>query len=227
MTAATSASSSWSAASHASTLAAVEAVDVVVGRDGRDELAVLAERGEHHEGAHGRHERVLGRASPTTCTTRAPAATAAAAISAAGAPARLDGAGDRLRRADERLQALDERGGVEVLGAVGLDRVDGRLERVEALEQDVDRGAVEAAAALAQQLEDVLHLVRERRHALEAHRRAHALQGVRDAEDLVDRLAVVGRLLDPDDGEVELLEVLAGLGQEHREVLGDVHQIFR
>ena len=33
-----------------------------------------------------------------------------------------------------------------------------------------------------------------------------------------------GLLLDPHDGEVELLEVLPALGQEHREVLGDVHQ---
>ena len=32
-----------------------------------------------------------------------------------------------------------------------------------------------------------------------------------------------GRLLDPHDREVELLEVLTPLGQEHREVLGDVH----
>ena len=47
------------------------------------------------------------------------------------------------------------------------------------------------------------------------------------AEDLVDRLPVVGLLLDPDDGEVELLEVLAGLREEHREVLGGVHQLFR
>ena len=100
-------------------------------------------------------------------------------------------------------------------------------QRVEALEQHVDRVALEAALALAQQLEDVLHAVRERGHAVEAHRRAHALQRVRDAEDLVDRLAVVGRLLDADDGEVELLEVLARLGEEHRQVLGDVHQIFR
>ena len=36
---------------------------------------------------------------------------------------------------------------------------------------------------------------------------------------------IVGLLLDPDDGEVELLQVLAALGQEHREVL--VHQLFR
>jgi hypothetical protein len=50
---------------------------------------------------------------------------------------------------------------------------------------------------------------------------------VRDAKDLVDGLAVVGRLLDAHDGEVELLEVLARLGHEHRQVLGGIHQIFR
>ena len=67
--------------------------------------------------------------------------------------------------ADEALQALDERRGLEALGAVGVDRVDGGLERVEALEQDVDRLARQAARALAQQLEDVLHLVGEGGHA--------------------------------------------------------------
>ena len=69
--------------------------------------------------------------------------------------------------------------------------------------------------------------MRERRHAGEAHRRAHALHRVRDAEDLVDRLLVVRGLLDADDREVELLQVLAALGQEHGEVLGDLHQVFR
>ena len=53
------------------------------------------------------------------------------------------------------------------------------------------------------------------------------LRRVGDAEDLVDRLAVVGRLLEAHDREVELLQVLAALGEEHREVLGGVHQIFR
>ena len=65
--------------------------------------------------------------------------------------------------------------------------------------------------------------VRERRHAGEAHRRAHALQRVRDAEDLVDGLAVVGALLDAHDREVELLEVLARLGEEHRRGTRNVH----
>ena len=87
--------------------------------------------------------------------------------------------------------------------------------------------ALEPAAPLAQQLEDVLHRVRERCDALEAHRRAHALQGVRDPEDLADRLVVVGRLLDADDGEVQLLEVLAALREEHRQVLVEIHHAFR
>jgi hypothetical protein len=47
---------------------------------------------------------------------------------------------------------------------------------------------------------------------------------VRDPEDLVDRLAVVGALLDADHCERQLLEMLAGLREEHGEVLGDVHQ---
>src|SRR3712207_8829978 len=53
--------------------------------------------------------------------------------------------------------------------------------------------------------------------------RSHALERVGDAEDLVDRGGVVRVLLDPHDGEVELLQVLAPFGEEHREVLGDVH----
>jgi hypothetical protein len=82
-------------------------------------------------------------------------------------------------------------------------------------------------AALAQQLEDVLHLVGEGCHALEAHRGGHALERVRDAEDRIDGLAVVGRLLETHDGQVQLLEVLPALGQEHGEVLGGVHHAFR
>jgi hypothetical protein len=50
---------------------------------------------------------------------------------------------------------------------------------------------------------------------------------VRDAEDLVDRRGVVGALLDAHDREPQLLQVLARLGDEHREVLGDVHQATR
>jgi hypothetical protein len=50
---------------------------------------------------------------------------------------------------------------------------------------------------------------------------------VRDAEDLVDRLPVLGVLLDADHGKVQLLEVLARLREEHVEVLIEVHQLFR
>jgi hypothetical protein len=126
--------------------------------------------------------------------------------------------------ADEALKAIDERRRVHPLDAVGLDAVEGGGERVEALEQDVDRVAREAVGALAQQLEDVLHLVGQGGHAREAHRRAHALQRVCDAEDLVDGRSVVGLLLDAHDGEVELLQVLAALGEEHLGVLARVHR---
>ncbi len=38
---------------------------------------------------------------------------------------------------------------------------------------------------------------------------------------------VVGSLLDADDRQVQLLEVLAALGEEHRQVLVEVHHAFR
>jgi hypothetical protein len=46
---------------------------------------------------------------------------------------------------------------------------------------------------------------------------------VRDPEDLVNRLLVVRALFDADHRKVELLKVLAALGQEHREVFRGLH----
>ena len=161
-----------------------------------------------------------------TCTTRRPAASVARSAGGSEVPSRSAAWSGVRSRTRPRRRSISGAGSI-CLGAVGVDRVDGGLQRVEALEQHVDRLAAEAVGALAQQLEDVLHLVRQRGHAGEAHRRAHALHRVRDPEDLVDRLLVVGLLLDPHDGEVELLEVLATLREEHREVLGGLHQRFR
>ena len=199
---------------------------MVLLRSGGDDGAHVGGGGDDHVGAHRRHQRVVGQRDPGVQHGVARAD-------------RLDD-GRRHRRgrraavardllvggavADEALQALDERRGLQVLDAVGLDGVGGALEGVEALEQDVDGLARQAARALAQQLEDVLHLVGEGGHAREAHGRAHALQRMGDAEDLVDRRAVLGLLLDAHDGEVELLQVLAALGEEHREVLARVHR---
>jgi hypothetical protein len=50
---------------------------------------------------------------------------------------------------------------------------------------------------------------------------------VRDAEDLVDRVAIVGLLLDPHEGEVEVLQMLPRLGEEHREIGVELHQRTR
>jgi hypothetical protein len=46
---------------------------------------------------------------------------------------------------------------------------------------------------------------------------------VRDPEDLVDGLLIVGALLDADNRKVELLKVLPALGEEHREVFRGLH----
>ena len=204
-------------------LAAVERVDLVRRRPAGERLAQLGDRRQHHVAAHGRHRDVLVEDRRDLDH--------AAAVGQLGQVVRgRRGAGalgllHRRALAHEALQALDQRLRLDRLLAGLVDRLDGRGERVEAVEQHVDRGALEPAAALAQQLEDVLHLMRERRHAGEAHRRAHPLHGVRDTENLVDRLRVVGLFLDPDHREVELLQVLTPLGQEHGEVL--VHQPFR
>src|SRR3954467_15468447 len=95
---------------------------------------------------------------------------------ARGGRRRSDGGLVVAALADEALQARDEGGGVDLLAVAGLDRVHGGAEGVQALEDDVDGLAMQAAGALAQQLEDVLHLVGDGGDALEAHRRAHPLE---------------------------------------------------
>ncbi len=207
---------------------ALEALELVLlGQRGED-LGVVGHRGEHLEGAHGGHRGALVDVGGHVHDA-APGGELGHGIGRRGdaALAQLHALlGGAL--AHEPLQALGERGRVQRLLAVGLDVVDRALEGVEAAQQHVDRVAAQADAALAQELEDVLHLVGQRGHSGEAHRRAHALEGVGDPEDLVDRLAVVGLLLDAHDGEVELLEVLARLREEHGQVLGNVHgQPFR
>ena len=201
-----------------------EGLDVVRRGDAGDRLTELGERGEDHVGAHGRDLDVVRERG-------ADLDDATAVGELREVDGRLGGCLGLLLLlvlgvvvvADEALEAGDQRLRLDLLLAALVDRVDRGREGVEALEQDVDRRARQAALALAQQLEDILHLVRQGRHAGEAHRRAHALQRVRDPEDLVDRVLVVGPLFDADDRKVELLEVLAPLGQEHREVVGRFH----
>ena len=130
-------------------------------------------------------------------------------------------------RPDQRPQPRHERRRVERLVAVGLDRLRRRRQGVQASEDRVDGFDRKSVGALAQKLEHVLHLVGELRDRREAHRRAHALERVGDAEDLLDGRAVLGVLFEPDDRKIQLFEVLARLRDEHRHVLGGVHHDFR
>ena len=98
-------------------------------------------------------------------------------------------------RADERPQPFLQRSGIESFLAVVLDPVDRFGQGVEAGEHGVDGVVRERAAALAEELEDLLHLMGELGDRGEAHRRAHALERVRDPEDLIDRRAVLRVLL--------------------------------
>ena len=180
-----------------------EAVDRLGFGLGALQRAVLGHLAEHHERPDGRHLGVLGQTDDDV-------------HGAAG-----------LLLAHERTQAGGERRRIEILAVARLDAFDGQLERVDARHEDVDGVAAEAVAPPAEQLEDVLHRVGELRDGVVAHRRAHALERMGDAEDLVDRRAVVRPLLDAHDGQPEPLEVLARLGDEHRQVLGDVHQPSR
>jgi hypothetical protein len=186
-----------------------------------ERLAHLGQRREDHVRAHGGHLRVRGERGADLHDAAAVGLVGQVGGRALGGVVRRGLLG--LVGAHEALEALDQRLRRDVLLAGLVDRVQRGRQHVEALEADVDGLALEAAAPLAQQLEDVLHLVGQRGHAGEAHRRAHALQRVRAAEDLVDRVLVVRALLDPNDRQVELLQVLAALGEEHREVLGDLH----
>ena len=130
--------------------------------------------------------------------------------------------GVAIAAADQSAQAEDQRLGIGLRLAVGLDLADHLREHVEAVEQHVDGGAVDAAGALAQQREDVFHRVCQRGDGVVAHRRGHALDRVGDAEDLVERLAVVGAGLQRDDGRIQRLEVLSRLGEKQLYVLGVV-----
>ncbi len=220
---------SWSVASQIWIVCPSNCSTVSSARLRGDDLAVVGEGDERHVGAHRRHQRVRGELHDDV-EHRASAGRGRAGVGHDRECLGLGRRGCHLRRGarpDERFQPRDERRLVEPFLAVRVDRLQRLAERVEALEQDVDGRTLEAVAALAQQLEDVLHRVRERRDPLEAHRRAHPLQRVRDPEDLADGLDVVRRLLHPDDREAQLLEVLAALGEEHRQVLVDVHQVFR
>ena len=204
-------------------LAAVEGVDLVRRRPARERLAQLGDRRQHHVAAHGRHRDVL--VEDRRDLDHAPAVGQLGQVVRGRRGTRSLRLLNRRALAHEALQALDQRLRLDRLLAGLVDRLDRRGQRVEAVEQHVDRRALEPTTPLAQQFEDVLHLMRKRRHTGEAHRRAHPLHGVRDTENLVDRLRVVGGFLDPDHCEVELLQVLTPLGQEHGEVL--VHQPFR
>ncbi len=199
-------------------VAAVERVDGFRRRDALERLAVARDHRQDHVGPHGRHRDVV---VERRGDLDHPAAVGQLGELAGQRGVGADELGLLLGRAiaHQSTQALDQGLRLDVLLAGLVDRLDGGRQRVQALEEDVDRDPLQTALALAQKLEHVLHLVRERRHVGEAHRRAHALQGMRDPEDLVDDVLVVGGLLDLDDREVELLNVLTPLGQEHREIL--------
>ncbi len=211
-----------------------EGLDVL--RRGRvgHQLAVIGERGEQHVSADRRHHHVVvelgddvqDACARLLCGTHRGRFVRDRRLCSGG---ELLGGGRLLgvAGADETSQAFDQGHRVELLAAIGLDRFDRLRQRVEAGEDRVDGVLAEPAGPLAEQLEHLLHLMGQLRDRGEPHRGAHALEGMGDAEDLVERRTIRGVLLQLDHGEVEFLEVLARLRQEHGHVLGGVHYAFR
>ena len=162
-------------------------------------------------------------------STRAPASRAAWTAAWAGAsmpPARAISCSGVRGRTRLRSRLTSGRGSSSSWPSVSIDSVAANSASRQANTVSIASEG-EPVGALAQQLEDVLHVVGELGDLLEAHRRAHALERMRDPEDLLDGGLVRRVLLEPHDGEIELFEMLAGLREEHRHVLGGIHYDFR
>ena len=207
---------------------ALEGLDVLRRRCVGDQLAMVGEGGEQHVSADRRHHHLVvedGDDVEDACARLMCGSHGSRVVR----DRRLrDGNGlFGVAGADETSQPFDQRHRVELLAAVGLDRFDRLRQRVEAREDGVDGILAEAARPLSEQLEHLLHLMGQLCDLSEPHRRAHSLEGVGDTEDLVQRRTIRGVLLELDHGEVEFLEVLSRLGQEHGHVLGGVHYAFR
>src|SRR5581483_9165419 len=159
----------------------------------------------------------------TTCSTRAPAAAAASARSGtttatATRSSSCSAVRARTRPCSRSTSGVGSRASSPSASIDSNDAVSASRQA-----RTVSIASRLRPSPLAQQLEDILHLVGELRDLGEAHGRAHALERVSRAEDLVDRLAVLGVLLQTDDGQVQFLQVLLRLGQEHGHVFGGVH----
>jgi hypothetical protein len=205
-----------------------EVLDRVGRGDASDQLAMVAEGGEQHVRPDGGHhhgfvERSIDVEHAGTGRAGGLQSGEVRELGTADAVDRLLGRAG----ADQVAQAADQLGRVELLHAVRLDRFDRLRERVEAGQHRGDGIFGEAAGALTEQLEHILHLMRELGDRGEAHRGAHPLEGVRDPEDPVDGVAVGRVVLQLHDRDVQFLQMLPRLGEEHGHVLGGVHHAFR
>lgn len=115
---------------------AVELLDAVGRRRRAEHVSVLGQGGEHHVRAHRRHQH---RVAEHGANVEHPDAVAEQCLQVRDDPAAL--ALDLLLGStgvDEAAQAGDQLGGVELLGADGLDRCDRAAERIQAGEHRVD-----------------------------------------------------------------------------------------
>ena len=132
--------------------------------------------------------------------------------------------GRRLIRLRDGAELFHEVRDVDdVLRLAVADAVDHLRQRVDAFEQRVDDVFVELQLLFADEVEDVLHLMRELGNLVEAHRRRHAFQRVRVAEDLVDDRGLLHVVLEAQQAIVQRLQMLMRLVEEHIHVLIRIH----
>ena len=129
-----------------------------------------------------------------------------------------------LIRLRDRTEFLDEVGDIDdILCLAVADAIDHLSERIDALEERVDDILVELELFLADEVEYILHLMRELSDLVEAHRRRHAFERMRVTENLIDDGGILHIVLKAQESIVERLQMLVRLVEEHVHVLIRIH----
>ena len=109
---------------------------------------------------------------------------------------------------------LDRTDQQRVFGLVARDTVHHELDRVDAVEEEIEGVLLDRNAARPELTEHVLGLVGNIADTLEAHHRSRTLESMGRPEQLIDDAAVRRILLQGQQPLIEVLDVLPGLYEE-------------
>ena len=110
--------------------------------------------------------------------------------------------GDRAELCNE-IRNVDD-----ILRLAVSDAVYHLLQRVEAFEQRIHNVFIEFELFFADEVQNILHLMRQLRNLGKSHRRGHALERVRVAEDVVDGADLLHVLLEAEQAFIQRLKML-------------------